>query len=290
MQDTGVVYQKENRFALIAWSPESLTYPASVANLQAGAYMQLFRFGLRMLIAASAAALVLIAPADAADKGSPTHRGVYFSGVDVAEGSTYTYSGVIVAWNGDLARDGVLVRAYGSWVGYDRDPGDGTGWQGDAMIGYRFTRGPVWGSIFIGVDVQDYDLDPDDPTERVRGSETGFKVAGDLSTAFGSPVYASIAGNYSTAFDSFWVRGRLGLYRSRVTWGAEASAFGNIDYEAQRLGGFVTLHDLNPFQYRPFDLTFSLGHQFVNDDNNGTFGGFGGGEGFYGAIAFSMVF
>jgi hypothetical protein len=260
--------------------------------------MQLFKLGLTMLVAASAAAFGLIAPASAGDLNTApmqapiTHRGVFFSGVDVADGSTYTYDGVIVAWNGDLARDGVLFRLYGSWVGYDRDPGDGTGWQGDAMVGYRFTRGPVWGSIFIGVDVQDYDLDPDDPNERVRGTETGFKVAADLSTAYGSPIYASIAGNYSTAFDSYWVRGRLGVFRSKVTWGAEGSAFGNIDYEAQRLGGFVTLHDLNPFRYRPFDLTFSLGHQFVNDDNGGggIVGGFGGGEGLYGTIAFSMVF
>ena len=266
-------------------------------NLQAGDYMQHWKKGLGALVAIAAAAFALIAPASAGDMTTsppppPPKRGVYFSGIDFVEGATYTYSGIIVATNGDLARDGVLVRLYGSWVGYDLDPGDGRGLQGDAMIGYKFTRGPVWGSIFVGVDVQDFDLSPDDPTARVRGSETGFKVSGDLATVYGSPVHASIGGSYSTAFNSYWARARLGAFRNRITVGPEAIAFGNIDYEARRLGAFVTFHDLNPFSYRPFDLTFSVGHQWVGDDNGGggLVGGFGGGEGIYGTIAFSMLF
>jgi hypothetical protein len=256
--------------------------------------MQHWKMSLRALVAIAAAAFALIAPASAGDMTTSQpapKRGVYFSGIDLVEGSTYTYSGIIVATNGDLQRDGVLLRVYGSWVGYDLDPGDGRGLQGDAMIGYKFTRGPVWGSIFVGIDVQDFDLSPDDPTAEVRGTETGFKVSGDLATVYGSPVHASIAGSYSTAFDSYWARGRLGAFRNRMTVGGEAIAFGNIDYEARRLGGFLTLHDLNPFNYRPFDLTFSVGHQWVGDDNGGgAFSGFGGGEGIYGTIAFSMLF
>ena len=193
--------------------------------------MQLFKLGLTMIVAASAAAFGLIAPASAGDMGpapmpAPTPRGVFFSGVDTVVGSTYAYDGVVVAWNGDLTRDGFVVRLYGSMGQYDLDPGHGTGWQGDAMIGYKFSRGPVWGSIFVGVDVQDYDLSPDDPTALVRGSETGFKVAGDLSTAYGSPIYASIAGNYSTAFNSYWARARVGVYRDKLTWGPEGVVLG----------------------------------------------------------------
>jgi hypothetical protein len=237
----------------------------------------------------AAAAFALIAPAGAGDmsSGPAPQRGVYFSGLDLVEGSTYTYSGIIVAVNGNLSKDGVLVRLYGSWVEYDLNPGDGRGLQGDAMIGYKFTRGPVWGSIFVGVDVQDFDLSPDNPTAIIRGTETGFKVSGDLATVYGSPLYASIAGSYSTAFDSYWARARIGHFRNRITVGPEAIAFGNEDYEARRLGGFITFHDLNPLNYRPFDLTFSVGNQWVG--NNGG-GGFGGGEGAYGTIAFSMLF
>ena len=41
---------------------------------------------------------------------------------------------------------------------------------------------------------------------------------------------------------------------------------------------------------RPFDLTFAVGHQWVNDNNNGTVGGVGGGDGTYGSVSFSMAF
>jgi Cellulose biosynthesis protein BcsS len=253
--------------------------------------MQLLKVSLKMMVAAAAAAFALIAPAGAGDAGSgSTPRAVFFSGVDGAPGSFYTYDGIVVAMNGDLSRDGFMVRLYGSYVQYDTDPGHGTGWQVDAMVGYKFSRGPVWGSIFVGVDSQDYNLSPDDPTSQVRGQETGFKVAGDLRTAYGSPFYAAIEGNYSTAFDSYWARARAGLYRDKLTWGPEFAVLGNIDFDAQRLGGFVTIHDIRVFRLRPFDLTFSVGHQWVNDNNNGTVGGVAGGEGTYGAITFVTLF
>jgi hypothetical protein len=245
-----------------------------------------------MLVAACACAFALIAPAGAGDmsSGQPP-RGVFFSGADGVEGASYFYDGVIVAWNGDLTRDGVLVRAYGAWMEYDRNPGTGRGVTGDLMLGYKFTRGPMWGTIFVGVEVQNFDLSsPDDPTERPRGTETGFKVAGDLSTAYGAPIYAAIAGSYSTAFDTYWARARLGVHRDKLTWGPEAIAMGNVSFDAQRLGGFITFHDLNPFRMRPFDLTLSAGHQFSDDDSTTGGGGSGGGEGTYGSISFSMVF
>ena len=252
---------------------------------------RLMQTGLRLVLAACAGAFALIAPAYAGDGGPDRPlRGVVFSGVDGVEGSRYFYDGIIVAWNGDLSRDGILLRAYGARVDYDRNPGDGRGLQGDVMVGYKFSRGPMWGSIFVGVDYQDFRLSPDDPTDEVRGSEFGFKVAGDISTAYGSPIYAALAGSYSTAFDTYWARARVGVHRDKLTWGPEAIVMGNEGFDAQRLGGFITWHDLSIFRMRPFDLTISAGHQFVNDDNSGTIGGSGGGEGTYGAISFSMVF
>jgi hypothetical protein len=243
-----------------------------------------------MLVVAAAAAFALVAPAGAGEGGSP-ERAVFFSGVDTAPGSWYTYDGIVVAVNGDLSRDGFLVRLYGSYVQYDLDVGHGTGWQGDAMVGYRFSRGPVWGSIFVGVDTQDYRLRPDDPTEKVRGTETGFKVAADLSTDYEHPFFGSIEGNYSTAFDSYWARARVGLNRNKLTWGPEFSVLGNTDFNAQRLGGFVMIHDIQVLRLRPFDLTFSVGHQWVDDNtSSGTPSGVGGSDGTYGAITFVTVF
>lgn len=254
--------------------------------------MQLFgRLGLRLAVAACAGALALITPASAGDKGGDQPiRGVVFSGVDTVVGSTYYYDGLIVAFNGDLSRDGFLFRAYGARVDYDRSPGDGRGLQGDVMLGYKFSRGAMWGSIFVGVDFQDFRLRPDDPTDEVRGSEVGVKVAGDISTAYGSPIYAALAGSYSSAFDTYWARARVGLHRDKLTWGPEAIVMGNVGFDAQRVGGFITIHDISVFRFRPFDITVSAGHQFNDNASTGFGGGSGGGEGTYGAISFSMVF
>ena len=247
-------------------------------------------FGLKTAAAACAGAFMFMSPASASEpssEGQPL-RGVFFSGVDVVDGAEYFYDGVIVALNRDLSRDGWMLRAYGSRVDYDSGNDEGRGWQGDIMLGYKFTRGPIWGSIFVGADYQNFHNPPNTDSE-VDGTEWGFKVAGDLSTAYGSPIYANLSGSYSTAFDSYWVRLRAGLHRDNLTYGPEAIMMGNESFEAQRFGGFITFHNLNPLRMRPFDMTFSGGFQFQSDDNSNGFGT-GGGEGAYGAIGFSMVF
>ena len=254
----------------------------------------LYGFGLRMAAAACASAAMFVASASASEptpRPAPTERGVVFSGVDVVEGAQYYYDGIIIALNRDLGRDGWMLRAYGSRVDYDNNPGEGRGWQGDVMLGYQFTRGAVTGNIFVGVDYQNFRNDANSGPSEVEGTEWGAKVAADLSTVDGSPFYANLSGSYSTAFDSYWARLRVGARRDRVTFGPEAIAMGNDGFDAQRLGGFITFHGLNPLRMRPFDLTLSGGHQFQSEDSSsGLGGGSGGGEGAYGAISFSMAF
>ena len=249
-------------------------------------------FGLKTAAAAFAGAVMFMTSASASEpsSGGQPIRGVFFSGIDVVDGAEYFYDGVIVALNRDLTRDGWLLRAYGSRVDYESGSDDGRGWQGDVMLGYKFTRGPIWGSIFVGADYQNFD-NSDPSNSEVQGTEWGFKVAGDLSTAYGSPIYANLSGSYSTAFDTYWVRLRAGVHRDNLTYGPEAIAMGNDSFEAQRFGGFITFHNLNPLRMRPFDLTLSGGYQFNSDDNGGGFStGTGGSEGAYGAIGFSFVF
>ena len=221
----------------------------------------------------------------------PTERGVWFSGYDFIKDSRYVFDGMVLALNGDLSRDGFALRIYGSRVDYDLDPGDGRGYQADLMLGYRFSRNQLYGGIYAGVDYQDYKLKPDDPTAKVRGTEVGFAVAGNLETSRDLPHYFSLAGKYSTAFDSYWSRLRLGLNRGRVTFGAEGIAMGDVDYDAQRLGGFV-MFDVKLIPRMPFEVTLSAGHQFSGGSSStptGT-GSVGGGEGNYGLIVLSTTF
>ena len=224
-----------------------------------------------------------------------TKAWVLFSGFDMVTDASYSFQGLVVALNRDIGKDGFVLRLYGSHVDYEYDtvavPNgkvDGDGWQGDAMIGYKISRGHIWAAAYIGVDYQSYDLTPDDLSSPVRGSEVGFKVAADVATLrTGSPLYFSLSGLYSTAFDSYWARARVGLNQGHMTFGPEAIAMGNDGFDAQRLGAFV-MFDVSLVPNMPIEVTLSGGYQFLDDNNGGNFGG--GGEGAYGGIVFTTVF
>jgi hypothetical protein len=129
--------------------------------------------------------------------GPTTPSSVWYSGVDFAKGSHYVFIGGTVALNGDISRNGFYLRAYGSRVDYDLDPGDGRGYQLDVMLGYRVNLGKVFGGVYIGADYQNFRLNPDDPFAEVRGTDWGFKVAADVATLRqGTPHYFALEGNY----------------------------------------------------------------------------------------------
>jgi hypothetical protein len=120
------------------------------------------------------------------------------------------------------------------------------------------------------------------------------KVAAELATSKELPYYFALNGNYSTAFDVYWARARIGLVRGGVTFGPEGIVFGDEEFNAQRLGGFVSF-DVKLLPNRPVEITLSAGHQFVNASGSSAgggngIGGAGGGEGTYATIVFSVLF
>lgn len=261
------------------------------------------RFGRILVLAAIAAGGVSTAQAGGlkdgvVDYSDEAKAWVLFSGFDVVRDAQYTYSGLIVALNRDIGKDGFVLRLYGGNVGYEYDNGgirtDGDGWQFDAMLGYKVSRGHWWAAAYAGVDYQNHDLTPDDLDNPVRGSEVGVKVAFDSATLrTGTPVYASLSGNYSTAFDSYWARGRVGANLGHLTIGPEAIVIGNEAFDAHRLGGFATF-DMRLSRTTSFEVTLSGGYQFLDESGSGFASGqsigSGGGEGVYGGVSISSVF
>ena len=225
---------------------------------------------------------------------STTQSVVTFSGYDQARDSSYFFQGVQVALNGDIGRDGFMVRFYGSQVDYDylngTTPTHGMGRQGEFMIGYKASRGNIWGAAFVGVDHQNHKLTPNDHTNSVRGSETGLKVVGDLASLREvGPVYFALSGMYSTAFDSYWARARVGGNVNRVTIGPEFVALGNQGFDATRVGAFMTF-DLKISPKLPLEVTLYAGHQFVAGSGNGGATGASGGEGEYFGLSLTSLF
>jgi hypothetical protein len=215
-------------------------------------------------------------------------RGFWYSGFDTARGDRYFFSEVTVALNGDLSRNGFVLRAHGSRDDYDLEPGNGRGYQADLMLGYRVSGSRMDSAIYVGVDYQNYRLRPDDPTAEVRGTEWGFKVAADLEALRGEePVYYALAGEYSTAFQSYWARGRVGATLWGITFGPEAAALGDVSFGAQRIGGFA-IFDLKLLpRMTPLEVSLYAGHQFVSDSSDG---GPGGREGAYGGVTIGILF
>ena len=220
--------------------------------------------------------------------GEPVYRGVIVSGADMTRNADEAYTGAYYAFNGDLSREGFILRLFGTRGFYDYRTidNDGNYWQGDLMVGYQWVRGRVDVGVYVGVDYQHYDLAAPDPFNQLQGSETGFKVAVDIESndRSNSPLYVALNGSYSTAFDTYYVLGRVGHNFGRFTVGPEAWALGDVTGDAQRLGAFVSLEI--PMGFTTGTLTFSAGHQF--GDEVVTSKGFD--DGMYGTVNFRMPF
>lgn len=224
--------------------------------------------------------------------GDPIYSFVTVSGGDFAKDAAEGYLGLFYALNRNLDSDGFIIRVLGTRGFYDYDVAgveiDAKYWQGDVMLGYQWVRGGIDVGVYLGVDFQDHDLSPDDPFNKLRGSETGFKVAFDLESNgnSGSPLYMALRASYSTAFDTYYSIGRIGYDFGRVTIGPEVWLLGDASGDAQRVGGFIMFDDL--FGAMPAgNISFSGGYQFTDEGANGK--GFGE-EGAYATVKFRMAF
>ncbi len=209
---------------------------------------------------------------------------VYFSGTNIKERANYSYAGIVYALNGDLSREGLLLRGVFGLGEYEYDTlgvvggeveGDLT--QFDITIGYQMYRDQTRLSGYIGVNYQDHDLDPQDLANSTRGDELGLIVQAEIETTLSHSLLASIITNFSTANDSYWSRVRLGRKFDRFTIGPEFLAMGNEEYDGQRYGVFINGIDLG----------------FANIGVSGGFADVNGTQGdssAYGSIGFSKTF
>ncbi len=243
----------------------------------------------RLRLAAACGAMLVALGAAA---GEP-HAHDVAAGFDAAPQSLYWYSEGITALNRDLGKDGALLRVYGSVAVYEYAATvggsaiDGTLWQLDLMPGYQWVRGAATFGGFIGLDYQQSQLSPPDPTNAVRGTATGLKLEGHYYVDDEKqPFAASLVGEYSTAFDTYYAELRVGARVSdKLAVGPAASVDGDTGYDAQRLGGYAT-YAFELAQDVPLALTLVAGHQFVSNGGSG----FGGGAGTFGTLEIDTDF
>jgi len=187
---------------------------------------------------------------------------VVFAGISSGSKSTFTYLGGVRAMNGDLFRQGALMRGMISYGKYDYDTTAVAGNKVNAKasgielgVGYQWVNPGNRFSIYGGIDYQDHALSPNDPINEVNGSKTGAAIQAEFET-LGSPWHGSVIGKYSGAYDTIWARGRVGYSFGAVTIGPEAIHGANKEYKENRYGLF-----LNVPVSKATALSFSAGHR-----------------------------
>ncbi len=216
------------------------------------------------------------------------------AGFDAAPQSLYWYGEVDHAFNGDIAKEGAVLRVYNGLAAYNYEASlaprgeiDGLLYQVDVMPGYQIVRGGATFGAYLGFDFQDSHLSPNDPTNAVNGSKGGIKVA--LSYEYDEkkhPIIGSLNGEYSSVFDTYYAEARLGLrLGDKLVVGPEAEADGDTGYNGQTLGGYGT-YTFDVSEDVSFDATLAAGHQFISGGGSGP----GGGAGTYGTLEITTDF
>ncbi len=194
---------------------------------------------------------------------------VVFFGADGKDNSGSLFIGGVTALNGNLGKNGLLLRGVALGGSYDYDTTAVAGSDVDAdlvraelSLGYQWFLDSVRLSLYVGIDHQDHDLSPSDPTNSVEGSETGVIGQAELET-LGKGWYLSLMGNGSSANDTYWAKGRVGYAFDKVNIGPEIGVSGNDEYEEERYGVYVTFNATDSVK-----VSISGGHSDTDGDNN----------------------
>ena len=225
------------------------------------------------------------------------YKVVTINGVDFSQGAWAAYSYNLFALNGDFNREGLRFRSLGVLVDYSYKDNlaPQTKYSArdrslDIMLGYQKIFSHFTASAYLGYEVRDADIWPNDFTNKVRGTTSGVKLAFELESKDDAKVYFAVDGSYSTAFDSIYGEARIGYNAGRFIIGPEAAYFSDEGDATKRLGAFLKV----PFMLAPTraaEVTAHGGYQFVDDNRTGTgAGGTHGGEGAYGGLSLKMAF
>jgi hypothetical protein len=173
-----------------------------------------------------------------------------FSGRDIWRNGAFAHGGFIVAPSG-LDQDGLLLKVLlsGGLYRYDaQDLGErvvGAEWLAQVLPGWRIKRGDVELKLFMGPEIQNHLLRPDDPANRLRGFSYGLRVAAEIwyeptaETMIAADVSLSSIATSNSARAAYGWR-VLNEMLGGLYVGPEAQYFGSDGYRHGRLGMHVT--------------------------------------------------
>jgi len=174
-----------------------------------------------------------------------------FSGRDFWRNGAFAHGGFIIAPSG-LDQDGLLLKVMLSGGLYRYDVQNlggervvGAEWLAQVLPGWRIKRSDAEFKVFMGPEIQNHHLRPDDPANRLRGYSYGLRVAAEVwyeptaeAMIAADISLSSIATSNSARAAYGWrvLEDMLG----GIYIGPEIQYFGSIGYRHGRLGMHVT--------------------------------------------------
>lgn len=200
------------------------------------------------LISAIALGVVILS----AQSALAQNANVVFAGANAGRNISYGYIGGANALNGDIEKDGVLLRVGGGYGQYTYQTPAVTGGNvrgtinsADLMAGYQHNFELGRAVIYAGGTHENYDLNKPDNVNRVSGGKAGGKGQFELTLNLCEKLTAQNISNYSSPYHSYYSQTSLNWNFGQFSFGPEVAALGNTTFKQQRFGG--TFSDINFF-------------------------------------------
>ncbi len=192
---------------------------------------------------------------------------LFFSGADLWAQGAFVHGGLLWSPAG-LDREGFTLKLLTGAGTYRYVSGALGGTQvtgrvalGALMPGWRFKHEGLELTLFGGLDVQDHQLSPDDPSNRLRGTHFGARLGADLWYEPLADLMVAANASVSSIGPTYWTRAATGLRVFDRLWlGPEALALGDTKYRDFRFG-------LHATALKTGELEWSAGAGWVTDSD-----------------------
>jgi hypothetical protein len=206
-------------------------------------------WGWSAALAAAALLLLCVAAGAGEDEDATT---IMFSGRDIWRNGAFAYGGFLTA-PGGFNDDGVMLKLLLSGGLYRYNAGDlggdevvGQEWLMQILPGWRIKRHGVDIKVFFGPDIERHRLSPDDPGNKLQGSDIGLRFATEFwyeptpKTMLAADLSLSSIATSMSARAAFGWRVCEDMFEDGFYIGPETQYFGADGYRHIRIGLHIT--------------------------------------------------
>jgi len=113
--------------------------------------------------------------------------------------------------------------------------------DGAAMVGYEWVTKTTTVAGYVGAEIVNNHITPDDPNNTVKGTRGGLRIGVDAYVTPSDQTMLSGVAYYSTNNSAYYARGKFGMaIGDRVYIGPEVAILGDNFFRQMRIGGHVS--------------------------------------------------